>query len=371
MYRIDDPSNIASRPAASALGTEGWFLRGVAGGAQGTIVTAEHKNMVQAEMEAIRALNPTDPGSDKTDDSQLAIAISQLVNARLGNSCKGFHTVWDDGDKITTGPGRATSQLAAPSYIDVAGFEQKDITVAWSQGGIGGAPASLPALVDGQWLPFFVGWDDASTPLVTHGWDIEANADSAALLVADTGYAHWRRIGWHKIGENSSSVLTNIQRYLQSAADPRKWAWDLEEGTGASQSKYSGYPVEGTALLQIQFRTYPVGVNHCPQKCVADHLLQANISGVGVPTGDLLNIAVFDDASWPAPLFTYGGEIWRPLLQHIGHGQVGEIHYRFASLEVAYGSNPGLLIQADQGYASDAKLDIFTKGWTDTRGIHA
>jgi hypothetical protein len=85
MYRIDDPSAIAVRPAPDPLGTEGYFQRGTGGGAQGTVLTEDYMNMIQVEMEAIRALNPVDPGSDKTDDTQLADALVAYVSSKYGD----------------------------------------------------------------------------------------------------------------------------------------------------------------------------------------------------------------------------------------------------------------------------------------------
>lgn len=373
MYKIDDPSAIASRPAPGALGTEGWFKRGVAGGAQGTVVTAEHKNMVQAEMEAIRALNPTDPGSDKTDDGQLAAAILARIGVQLSPACSGFHTVWDDQDKITTGPGRCTSDISA-SFIDVVGSEQKDVTVAWSQGGVGGAPSGLPALAIGQRLPFFVGWNDDASPLVTHGWDIEANAETAALLVADTGYAHWKRIGWHKIERDNLGVLSNIQRYFQDPADPTRWIWNLEEGAGAGKSLFYGIVfetlIDGTLEPLIANKAYQKLIAWCPPNCVADMIVGLSLSNA-IAESQFVQVNVADIRMWPVPDTSYGGQFWEPVFSVQGHSVTlsGQTHHH--SMWMPHGPAPEILVSSNYATGSaDIGIDIFTRGWIDTRGVN-
>jgi len=371
MYRIDDPSAVASRPAATALATEGWFLRGIAGGAQGTVVTAEQKNMVQAEMEAIRALNPTDPGSDKTDDEQLAAAILARIHAELGPVCSGFHTTWDDQYLITTGPGRATSDISA-SYINATGSEQKSIDVAWSQGGVGGAPSGLGALGIGARYPFFVGWNDDSPPLVTHGWDLEANAATAALLVADTGYAHWKRIGWHKVEEDSTHITVGIQRYLQDIADPTRWFWNLEKGAGLGKSEHDGLPDEGFVSVVADHLAYDLDMPWTPPNCVANHIIELQISE-DVALGQIIQLTVADGRMWPVHGTDYGASrFWWPMMTGFGHGIAATFQSTYGAIQIAHGAVPELVISSSfaTGVGFEVIAGVRTHGWIDSRGVH-
>lgn len=193
MFRIDDPSAVASRPAPTALATEGWFLRGIAGGAQGTVVTAEHKNMVQAEMEAIRALNPTDPGSDKTDDEQLAAAI--LARIRVPLTARGLTLSSNSGtNKITMASGRAwDSEEAVPFALPAARIKNLDAVFAVGND-VGGRAATIISVAnDANYFVHSLHKPDGTTEMGFDDSPIAANllaGGSVATLAGFTTYRH-------------------------------------------------------------------------------------------------------------------------------------------------------------------------------------
>ena len=222
MYRIDDPSAVASRPAATALGTEGWFLRGIPGSAQGTVVTAEHKNMVQAEMEGVRALNPVDPGSDKTDDEQMAEAIREYVNAHTHQQQPyGMtHSITAAGtNEVTVVPGECRDELNAWGLEDAVG-QARQMNTPFSVGGIGGLAIALSKTFN-TWYSYHALWKKDGTK--AYGWDSAANYKSAANLLADAG-AGWdyhRRLGWHRVDDVGSIV-----DYVNDPQNPHEVRWN-------------------------------------------------------------------------------------------------------------------------------------------------
>lgn len=235
MYRIDDPSATVSRPAPIALGAEGWFLNGVAGGAQGTVVTAEHKNMVQAEMEALRALNPTDPGSLKTDDTQLAAAIVEYVNSRLPNGSPEGLTHFGVGatpTSVTSRPGACRSESGAWGMEDATG-QTRSITTAFTTAGPGGLASSVPNTVgvptNAGWLSYHALWTKAGD--IAYGWDTAASYKSAAGLRTDAGvgWDYHRRLGWHYFAKLTASPTNALLDFGDTADTIRPYVMRPEQ----------------------------------------------------------------------------------------------------------------------------------------------
>jgi hypothetical protein len=83
MYQFDDPTAVATRPAATAAGTAGWFQDGnPALGTPASIMRSEFMNMVMAEMLGVLAAGGVTPS--KSASNQLALAINTMIGATSG-----------------------------------------------------------------------------------------------------------------------------------------------------------------------------------------------------------------------------------------------------------------------------------------------
>lgn len=218
MFRIDDPSNVAVEPGRTAIGTEGWFRRGVSGGAQGTILTEEWANMAQNEMEAVHDLHPASPARDKTNDSQMAEAIAALLTEHTKLSAswlvEGFQLTKVNAEDIAIAPGFCRGN-ANTLWINDAAGRTKQADVTWGPGADGGMPASLlPLAADTQYFVFAM---TQASGAVDSGFDI---LESGANLLLDAqvitaGYTEVRAVGvlytdgaaaWHDFVHSSNNL---------------------------------------------------------------------------------------------------------------------------------------------------------------------
>lgn len=343
MFRPDDPSAVASRPATTALGTEGWYLRGVAGGAQGTVLSAEQMNMLIAELEGVRALNPVDPGSDKADDGQLAAAIEAYTQANSpGGHIYGLTHAKTSAYEITSDAGECRNGANTALKKGIGG-QAKRLDLTWAQGSAGGL-ASAASLADDTWYPYFVGWDAAN---ITFGWDLLANRKTAAGLAADSGYTNWRRIGYHRTGNSGYAEILN---YWQDPEAPERIMWDEEEVT----SEIFG-SIDTTAEQTHAIRYTPLG-------CTA----QLSV-GVRVNTG-VVSTGEYHFRVYPTEMLE-AFDIYRAA---VSFTKDTDDRIFQSVLEVPVGASGNLHTQASTaGTGAEIQFSINPLSYIDTRGRFA
>lgn len=107
MFRIDDPSAVASPPTPAAAGTEGYFSEGNPGaGTPATRVTSDFLNMLQEELRGVVVAGGLTPS--KTDRTQLLAAIQALVKTLA----LGFNQTWQN---------LVASRAVATTYTNTTG----------------------------------------------------------------------------------------------------------------------------------------------------------------------------------------------------------------------------------------------------------
>lgn len=87
MFRIDNSTAAASKPAPAAAGTPGYFTEGnPVGGVAPTVLSADFMNSVQEELMSLL----TDAGvtPDKTATNQILDSIKKIIDARSGNASR-------------------------------------------------------------------------------------------------------------------------------------------------------------------------------------------------------------------------------------------------------------------------------------------
>lgn len=85
MYRIDNSTAVAIKPAKEAAGTQGYWTKGdPAQGIPATVMDQDFFNMLQGELKAI--LDAAGITPDKADDAQVVAAIQSLISAAGGGA---------------------------------------------------------------------------------------------------------------------------------------------------------------------------------------------------------------------------------------------------------------------------------------------
>lgn len=276
MYRTDVPSAVAVRPAPTALGTEGWFRNAdVGGGVQGTVVDADFLNMVQAELEAMRAVGVpdgiADPGATKTTTPQLAAIFQAWMNARINalfpmayppGFIQGFRRSVPDlsanDSLVDFHPGRARANGGAGNIDRPSGVMRKDIGANWAAGdGMGGWPSGLAAPSTYDWVFAMVIQKPDGT--VDFGWDTDGAATN--LLADATGYTLSRIIGIDE--PMPGDVVRSFYQY-PGHLDYVEWARPVQVGLAdhpvdtytAGTTLATGAPPGTTARMAIS-HTFP------------------------------------------------------------------------------------------------------------------
>lgn len=124
MYQYDDPTAVASRPAATAEGTPGWFTDGnPATGQSATLLRSEFMNMLMAELLSVPAAAGIDPSKAESD---------QLLTALRSAGVFQTPPQFDQSTKV------ATMEALARMGLQASGFNLVSATATLTPAVVGG-----------------------------------------------------------------------------------------------------------------------------------------------------------------------------------------------------------------------------------------